>query len=238
MTRLYTALFTIAALAASSTAVLAQDQGFSVSIGYFAPRGQDSRATGDVLNADRCINTTFVCDPLLFDIKDFGGATVGGEYIVGLGRYFEASVGLGYYQRTVPSVYQYLTRPDGAEIEQDIKLRVVPVTGTVRIVPTGRQAAFQPYVGVGVTALKWHYAETGEFVDSSDTSIFRAQYTASGTKVAPVFLGGLRAPVGASMMLGGEVRFQKADADLSSDFLGDKLDLGGTTFQATLTWRF
>ncbi len=41
------------------------------------------------------------------------------------------------------------------------------------------------------------------------------------------------------MMLGGEVRYQKADAELPvEDFLGDRLDLGGLTFQANLTWRF
>jgi hypothetical protein len=31
------------------------------------------------------------------------------------------------------------------------------------------------------------------------------------------------------------VRWQKAEADLSTDFLGNKLDLGGFTYQATFT---
>ncbi len=45
-----------------------------------------------------------------------------------------------------------------------------------------------------------------------------------------MIFGGLRAPVGASMMLGGEVRYQKAEAELpADDFLGDRLDLGGLT---------
>ncbi len=239
MTRLFSTGLLIAALAATAAPAQAQDQGFAITFGYFAPRGQDSRVSGDVLNADRCLNVSFACDPLVFDIQDFGGATINGEYILGLGKYFEASVGLGYYQRTVPSVYEFLTQPDGSEIEQELKLRVVPVTGTVRFVPTGRQARFQPYIGGGIAGLRWHYAETGQFVDPSDSTIFPAQYVADGTAVGPLVLGGVRAPIGASLMLGGEVRFQKADDDLDpTQFLGDKIDLGGTSYQATLTWRF
>ena len=226
-------------LLATSAPAQAQDQGFSVSLGYFAPRGENSRVSGDVLNADRCIDTAFLCEPLLFDVGDFGGATIGGEYLFGIGKYVEAGFGAGFYQRTVSSIYEFVTRPDDTEIEQDLKLRVVPLTATLKFVPTGRDAAFQPYIGAGIAALRWTYSETGEFVDPVTSEIFRDTFSADGTEVAPVIFGGLRAPVGASMMLGGEVRYQKADAELpTEDFLGDRLDLGGLTFQANLTWRF
>lgn len=226
-------------LLATSAPAQAQDQGFSVSLGYFAPRGENSRVSGDVLNADRCIDTAFLCEPLLFDVGDFGGATIGGEYLIGIGEYVEAGIGAGFYQRTVASIYEFVTRPDDTEIEQDLKLRVVPFTATLKFVPTGRDAAFQPYIGAGIAALRWTYSETGEFVDAVTSEIFRDSFSADGTEVAPIIFGGLRAPVGASMMLGGEVRYQKADAELpAEDFLGDRLDLGGLTFQANLTWRF
>ena len=102
--------------------------------------------------------------------------------------------------------------------------------------PTGRDASIQPYVGAGIAALVWRYSETGEFVDPVDGSIFRDSFSADGTEFAPIFFGGLRAPVSASMMIGGEVRYQKADAELPADeFLGDRLDLGGWTFQGTLS---
>ena len=83
-------------LLAAAAPAQAQDQGFSVSLGYFAPRGEDSRVSGDVLNANRCIDTTFLCEPLLFDVGDFGGATIGGEYLIGIGKYVEAGVGVGF----------------------------------------------------------------------------------------------------------------------------------------------
>ena len=226
-------------LAAAASPAQAQDQGFSVSVGYFAPRGESSRVSGDVLNADRCIDTTFLCEPLLFDVGDFGGATISGEYLVGIGKYIEAGFGVGFQQRTVDSIYEFVTRPDDTEIEQDLKLRIVPVTATLKFVPTGRDASFQPYIGAGIAALVWDYSETGEFVDAVTADIFRDTFKADGTEIAPVIFGGLRAPVGASVMLGGEVRYQKAEADLpAEEFLGDRLDLGGWTFQANLTWRF
>lgn len=227
------------ALASAPQPAYAQDQGFSVSFGYFAPRGESSRAEGDVLNANRCIDTAFLCEPLLFEVGDFGGFTFGGEYLIGIGKYLEAGVGVGFYQRSVDSIYEFVTRPDGSEIEQDLKLRVVPITGTLKLVPTGRDASFQPYIGAGIAALMWKYSETGEFVDPVDSSIFRDNFEADGTKVAPVIFGGVRAPIGASTMIGGEVRYQSAEADLpTEEFLGDRIDLGGWTFQALLTWRF
>ena len=226
-------------LLVTSAPAQAQDQGFSISLGYFAPRGEESRVSGDVLNANRCFDTVSLCEPLLFDVGDFGGATVGGEYLIGIGQYVEAGVGAGFYQRTVPSIYEFVTRPDDTEIEQELKLRVVPLTATVKFVPTGRDASFQPYVGAGIAALRWSYSETGEFVDPVTSEIYRGPFSADGTKVAPVIFGGLRAPVGASTMLGGEVRYQKADVELpDGEFNGDRLDLGGLTFQANLTWRF
>lgn len=239
MLRLISTGLVLAGLLAAAAPAQAQDQGFSVSLGYFAPRGEGGRVAGDVLNANRCIDTAFLCEPLLFDISDFGGATVSGEYVIGVGRYVEAAVGAGFYQRTVPSIYEFVTRPDDTEIEQDLKLRVVPLTATLKFVPTGRDAGLQPYVGAGIAALRWSYSETGEFVDPVDASIFRDSFSADGTEIAPVVFGGLRGPIGASTMLGGEVRWQRADVELpEEDFLGERLDLGGWTFLANLTWRF
>jgi hypothetical protein len=182
MLRLFPAALAIAATVAMASPALAQDQGFTVSLGYFGPTGADGRVNGDVLNADRCIDVTFACEPLLFSVGDFGGFIINGEYVFGLGKFFEASGGVGFYQRTVPSVYSNLTYPDGSEIRQDLKLRTVPITGIVRFVPTGRHASIQPFLGIGIAAINWHYSETGDFVDPSDNTIFSARYVDSGTR--------------------------------------------------------
>ena len=228
----------VAALTAAPAA-RAQDQSLVLNIGGFVPRGFDARADGDVLSADRCLNTVGSCEPLLFDMSDFNGFTFSGEWLVGLGEFFEAGGGVGFYQHTTHSVYENLTYDDGTEIEQDLKLRIVPITATVRFVPTGRHAAVQPYIGGGLGIFNWRYSEAGDFVDTGDGSIFRASYSKSGTNFGPVAFGGVKFRVTRSVLLGGEVRYQKAEGtDLPDGFLGDRIDLSGFTYSGLVQFRF
>jgi hypothetical protein len=63
---------------------------------------------------------------------------------------------------------------------------------------------------------------------------------ATGNATGPVVLGGLRF-AGDTVSAGGEVRFQKADADLGSNFAGlanPRIDLGGWTYQFNVGMRF
>jgi outer membrane protein W len=205
-----------------------------VTLGGFFLKGLDSRVEGDVLFAD--------FDSLDFgdDVKEFNGFSIGGEWLVGLSDFLEAGVGAGYYQKTVPSVYLNFTDVDGTEIEQSLKLRIVPITATVRFLPIGR-GSVEPYVGAGIGAFRWRYSEVGEFVDFSDNSIFPNRYIANGTAVGPVILAGIRAPFADVWSIGGEVRWQRAEGDTKpeeSELLGDKIDLGGWNAALTLHIRF
>jgi hypothetical protein len=231
-----------AALFAVAPAAQAQDSSVIINFGYFALKGADSRVDGDILNAERCLNTTFDCEPLLFQIEDFNNGTFSADWVVGLGDYFEASAGIGFYQETTPSVYEFLQNENGSEIEQDLKLRMVPITLTARFIPTSRLAKVQPYIGVGVAFINWEYTEIGDFVDTFDDSIFRASYEADGWKTVPVVLGGVKFPLGSDkFLLGGEVRWQTGDAELPSGtdgFISDRIDLGGFTYSGLLQVRF
>jgi hypothetical protein len=60
---------------------------------------------------------------------------------------------------------------------------------------------------------------------------------ASGSRTGPVVLGGIRFG-GERATVGGEVRYQKADADLDDQFVSRKLDLGGWTYNFTAGFRF
>jgi opacity protein-like surface antigen len=118
---------------------------------------------------------------------------------------------------------------------------MVPVTATVRFLPLGRAAPVEPYIGGGVGFINWRYSETGEFVDSSDGSIFRATYEADGTAVGPVIVGGVRFPAGDAFMVGAEYKWQKAEGDTNpaeSQLLGNKIDLGGSSLNFTFHIRF
>ncbi len=211
------------------SAALAQ-QSLTLSFGGFVVAGEDARVDGDVLVANR--------DILSFDIDDFTGGSIGIEWLLSVGEFFEAGLGAGFTSRTVPSVYADLVNRNGDEIAQDLKLRVAPFTATVRVLPFGRSRAVQPYLGGGIGLFSYRYSEVGEFVDFTDRSVFRDQFVATGSEVGPVALAGVRFPLGDAWSLGGEVRYQKAAADLSEDFLGSKLDLSGFHYLATVRVKF
>ena len=167
-------LVTIGALTMSARPAAAQ-QTLNFSLGYFAVRGEDARVEGDVLNANRGI--------FVFDIDEFNGATVGGEWLVPLGQYFEAGAGVSFSRRTVPSVYADFVDVDGSEIEQDFRLRLLPVAFTFRVLPLRQTSPVQPYFGAGLALVSWRYSEHGDFVDfQRQNAIFPGRFVASGTR--------------------------------------------------------
>jgi hypothetical protein len=221
--------FAIVAVVMTPSIASAQ-QSLNFSVGGFVPRGEDGRDNTDVL----VNNLNF----LAFRIEDFSGATFGAEWLVGLGNNFEAGLGAGYYAHTVPVVYNDFVNINGTEIQQDIKLRVVPFTATVRFLPMGHRRGIEPYLGGGVGVLSWRYSETGEFL-ATDSSIFRGNFVADGNTAGPLFLGGLRVPVG-SWGLGFEVRHQWGEGKIppEDDFAGTTIDLAGFTYNFTVHVRF
>jgi hypothetical protein len=207
-------------------------QAIGFTLGGFFPKGEDSRVDGDTIVAD--------LNDLLFEVKDFTGGSFSGEWLFVPNNYVEAGVGVGFYQRTVPSVYRGFVNANNREIEQNLKLRIVPVTATVRFLPIGH-AAVEPDVGAGIGVFNWRYSEVGEFVDSRDSSIFRARYTANGNAIGPVILAGLRVPFADVWDVGGEIQYQRATGDTNrsdSQLLGDKIDLGGVHALFTMHIRF
>jgi len=227
--------FVTSVLLAGATLVVAPgnasaQQTLNFSLGLFTPRGEDARTEGDVLNANR----TF----LAFDIGDFNTAAVGGEWLVPLGNFIEAGAGVGFSRRTVESVYSDFTDNDGTEIEQDLRLRLVPVAFTVRVLPLGQANALQPYFGAGLGVIGWRYSESGEFIDfARNREIFRDQFVAEGSETGPVVVAGLRFG-GETVSAGGEIRYHSAEADLDDRFAGSKIDLGGWTYNFTIGVRF
>jgi hypothetical protein len=214
----------------------------SFNLGYFTPRGEDARVAGDVLLADLGYFT--------FRMQDFNDASIGADYLYSLGDFFEIGAGISYYRGLVSSMYPDLTYEDGSDIVQDLKLKIVPITATVRFLPLSKNAPIEPYIGAGVAFLPWWYSETGDFVDyeTDPPTIFRPEggYRDSGTATGLVVLGGARAHVGTRYAIGGEIRYQKGNSAIGSDcsndsqacFYGDKIDLGGLTYNFTFSARF
>lgn len=217
------------------------DNLFGGYVGGFLPRAEDGRVAGDVLRENLSFRTLIDED---FDnpLRAFNGPLVGGEYLIGLGDFVEAGVGLGFYQRTAASVYTDFVDVDGTEIQQSTKLRVIPFTVSVRAFPIGRTTPVQPYVGGGINFYRWRYSEFGEFIDfsSAQLPVFRDTFVDDGTATGPTAFGGVRAPIGDAFLIGGELRWQGGEADLDPllNFAGNKLDLGGFNLFATFHIRF
>jgi opacity protein-like surface antigen len=211
-------------------AAVAAQQSIAINFGAFTPTRYDGRPNEDVLVQN--LNYHY------FDIKEFDGFTFSGEWLVPLGQFREAGVGVGYYQQSVPAVYIDYVNDNGAEIAQEFKLRVVPITGMVRVLPLGRRSAVQPYFGAGIGILPWRYSETGEFI-ASNGDVFIDSFVGSGTAVGPVAGGGVRFAVSTGFAFGGEIRYQWAEGDLNrAEFNGSKIDLGGFSYLATVIFRF
>ena len=207
----------VAGLVASPSASAQQSVNFF--LGGFVPTSAGSR--GDISGGGT--NDVLVNDEnfLAFRINRFNGPTIGGEYLVGLGNFFEAGASLEYYQRTVPAADVNFTNANGTNIISDLQLRVVPFNATFRVLPFGHEAPIQPYVGGGIAVLAWRYSESGQFVDytppvGANPPILSQTFLGSGTAVGPVVLAGFRIPMG-RVSPGFEARYQGAKGNLPAE---------------------
>jgi hypothetical protein len=205
-------------------------QTVNFTLGYFTPFGFDARDDDDVLLTNRSF--------LLFDIEDFNGASVGGEWLFPLARHVEGGIGVSFTSRDVPSIYEDFVDPDGTEIDQDLRLRTTPIAFTLRLIPTNPRSPVQPYIGAGIGLINWRYSEIGEFIDfGAGDEIFDGRFVKTGTNAGPVVLGGLRF-AGDTATAGFEIRYQKATGELDENFAAPKIDLGGWTYNFTAGVRF
>ena len=210
-------------------------QAMHIGGGIFFPRGYEGRVGGDVLNED--------LNSLVFQIKDFKSGQLFGEWLFEFGNHIELGAGVGYYHGSTPSFYaDYEDQRDGSNIDQELSLRVVPVSGFVRFLPFGRPSTVQPYIGFGISALNYRYTESGEFIDFSDNTIFQHRYVATGTAVGPLALAGIRVPIkGDIWAFTTEWRYQAGSGNtggIPAGFLNDKIDLGGNNWNFGFLMRF
>jgi hypothetical protein len=208
-------------------------QSLNLNIGVFMPRGEDTRVANDVWLANLPVYR--------FEVKDFTGGEVSAEWNFAFGDRVELGLGGAFYQRTIDTNYRDYTNPNGSEVQSKFKLRTAPLTGVIRVMPFGNARSFQPYIGGGIGIVNWRYSEVGDFIDFNDNNnVYRARYTADGNKAAPVILAGFRAPVGGDVWaITFEGRYLRAEGDLNTnDFLGSKIDLGGTSLRFGVLLRF
>ena len=221
-------------------------QSVQVGVGGHFPAGFKSRADDDVLLRNSLGETLpgdrTLTDALAFEMGDFRSANLLGEWNLTFGDRIEFGAGLGFYRKTVPTVYYDVTDQRGRDIGQELSLRVVPVTGIVRFMPFGRAGQPQPYVGAGLAVLNFHYSESGDFVDGDTLDIFTDRFAVNGTAVGALLLGGVKLPLNGDIYgLNIEARYQMGLGDTggtSNGFLADKIDLSGAQLNVTFQVRF
>jgi opacity protein-like surface antigen len=213
--------------------------------GIFFPRGMDARDSQDVLARNyfgvALPDLPTLTDALAFRIGDFRRGLLFGEWNVGFGDHVEVGAGLGFYRRTVPTVYLDLVDENFREIEQELRLQMIPISGVVRFIAF-RPGQVQPYVGAGVSAVAFRYSEIGDFVDGDTLDVFSDRFTTSGVAPGALLVGGLRVPVGGDIYgMGIEYRHQFAIGDTGGSdngFLADTIDLSGGSLNFSFLVRF
>ena len=224
-----TLVLACAALIASAHPASAQ-QTLNVTFGSFLIRGP-GRVETDILHIEH--------NDLVFDINDFNSLTLGGEWLVPIGELVEAGAGVSFSRRTVPTTHVRVRNTDGSAIERDLSLRQMPIAFTVRVLPFRQSYSVQPYVGGGLSVVRWRFQESGDFV-TPDRRIFRnEEHVGTGNAVGPLFLIGLRA-VTETLAFGFEGRYQSARGSFGPAFArvtAPDIDLDGWTVQFTAGMR-
>jgi Outer membrane protein beta-barrel domain len=179
--------------------------------------------------------------------SDFNGIYGGLEYNARLARNVEIGFSVDGYGRSLDTSYRDFVSPNGDEIRQTLKLNIVPVGVSIRIVPTNRRAAVAPYIAVGADLVFWNYEEFGDFVDFSAPApqpIVPDHFKSSGVAPGAHVAVGVRIALARDFSLVGEGRYLWAKADMGGDFaptqpgLGNRIDLGGASATLGFHLRF
>jgi opacity protein-like surface antigen len=172
--------------------------------------------------------------------SDWTGFTGGIEYNHKIAKNVEVAVHFDGYGKSLDTSYRDFTRSDGSPILQTLKLDVVPMGVSLRIVPTSRRAKVAPYLAAGVDLVYWNYQEYGDFIDfySADKAVSTDSFQASGTSFGWHAAGGLRIAINDDVAFVAEARYLWSSANMGQDFPQNKIDLGGLFVTGGVHIRF
>lgn len=244
-------------VAAVTTALVA-----SLSAGSLAhaqrPRGTEPssafqlRLGGYFLSGDgsfwRDTGGLFTLDP-----SDLDDAVVGASYVAAINNHVEVGVNLDYFSGSARAADRFFVDENGAPILHDTRLRLLPLSVDVRLLPGGRYAVRgrrgqfvvrrpAPYLGAGAGLNFWRYEEIGDFVDESVSppEIFFSRFEDEGTALSVHVLAGVELPIARTAGVLLEGRYTWADDTVGGDFGPDagEIDLGGASLGVGLSFRF
>lgn len=169
---------------------------------------------------------------------DFDGVYGGAEYSFNVADHVEMGISLDGYSKTIPTIYRDFSRPNGDDIFQELRLTVIPLGVSLRVLPLRRYAAVQPYATIGADVFFYQYEEFGDFIDffSDNLDIRSDSFKSDGAVFGGHAAAGLRIPLGHDFAITAEGRYQFAPTKhMDDDFDQNRLDLNG--FSATIGVR-
>jgi len=172
--------------------------------------------------------------------SDWKGFTGGIAYFSKVAPNVELGVSVDGYGRRIDTSYRNYTRPDGSEVQQTLRLRMVPIGLSVRFGPTSRRARLAPYLEVGGDAISYKYEEFGDFIDffDPDLPILADSFLSEGFGFGFHVAGGLKVPINPDFSIVGEGRYQRAKHEMADDFRNNEIDLSGWSATVGFNIRF
>jgi hypothetical protein len=175
----------------------------------------------------------------------YGGA----EFSLTPSDHVELGFHLDGYGRRLDTHYRDYSRPSGREIQQSLKLTLVPLGATLRFLPADRYATVSPYVGIGPDLVFYKYEEFGDLIDfgspdPNNLDIRSDDFVSEGARPGFHVTGGLRVRIGHDFSILGEGRYQWAKGTLGDDFRPQpgqdalRLDMSGFSAVVGLSIRF
>jgi hypothetical protein len=203
---------------------------FSKPRGWFAVRGGwlFPRASGDLFR--------FVGDQLTVDRSDFHAQAFNTEIGVTLSPRLAIEIGLDLSRRTIGSEYRRFVASNDRPITQQTSLNQGGFSTGVRWTPGGyghRISRFAfiprrlaPYIGAGFNLVSYRFAQSGQFVDFADLSVFSDVFVSKGWTMGPYVRGGADLQLWRRLYLNVDARYAWLHSDLERDFIGfDGIDL-------------
>ncbi len=214
------------ALCCSLSAMPIEAHSISLKLGRFAPR-VTSELWSDNLEV------------FSIERQDFDAFAVGVEGAIDAGEFLDVTLGVETSSRSVRSNYRDFVRDDDTEIRQELRLRITPVTGGLRLFPTGRYSRVRPFVAAGVGVYVYEYLEDGEFIDFDTFDVFVDTFVDRGAAFGGFVGGGLWFTITESVSVFGEYRRHWARGSHGRDFEGfGRFDLGGNQASIGFDFRF
>ena len=199
------------------------------------------RASGDLFD--------FFQNELTLDGGDFRAPSIAGEISAFLHPKLDMGVGIAYSNIQRSSEFRDWVDQNDLPIEQTTKLRMMPLSASVRYYPWSRGTSISelawvptrttPYFGGGGGVTWYHLYQTGDFVEESDLSIFGATFESRGRAATGHVLAGVDHWLSPRFGLNVEGRYTFGSARPSGDFEGwDSIDLSGLNLGVGLTLRW